>query len=131
MSNSGLVKGFDSESLVIWIENRILIFRINEKKVEKDIKFDAPIIGTYQCDPNISTALPLFLDLKLWNEKMVLMAEKELQIVDLDGKVIRKYGLVRRPTSLQVSDDEAFVADRSGDVYKEKIFATLNGFILE
>lgn len=46
MSNSGLIKGFDSESLVIWIENRILIFRINEKKVEKDIKFDAPIIGT-------------------------------------------------------------------------------------
>ena len=130
MSNSGLVKGFDSESLVIWIENRILIFRINERQVEKDIKFDAPIIGTYSWDRNISTALSLFLDLKLWNEKMVLMAEKELQIVDLDGKVIRKYGLVRRPTSLQVSDDEAFVADRSGDVYKEKIFATLNGFIL-
>ena len=52
---------------------------------------------------------------------MVLMAEKELQIVDLDGKVIRKYALVRRPTSLQVLNDEAFVADRSGDVYKEKI----------
>ena len=46
MSNSGLIKGFDSESLVIWIESRILIFRINVKKVEKDIKFDAPIIGT-------------------------------------------------------------------------------------
>ena len=46
MSNSGLVKGFDSESLVIWIENRILIFRINERQVEKDIKFDASIIGT-------------------------------------------------------------------------------------
>jgi len=101
MSNSGLIKGFDSESLVIWIESRILIFRINEKKVEKDIKFDAPII-----------------DLKLWNDQMVLMAEKELQIVDLDGKVIRKYALVRRPTSLQVLNDEAFVADRSGDVYK-------------
>ena len=53
---------------------------------------------------------------------MVLMAEKELQIVDLDGKVIRKYALVRRPTSMQVQNDEAFVADRSGDVYKEKIF---------
>ena len=53
---------------------------------------------------------------------MVLMAEKELQVVDLEGKVIRKYALVRRPTSLQVLNDEAFVADRSGDVYKEKIF---------
>ena len=63
-----------------------------------------------------------FLDLRLWNERMVLMAEKELQIVDLDGTVIRKYGLVRRPTSLQVLGDEAFVADRSGDVYQEKIF---------
>ena len=52
---------------------------------------------------------------------MALMAEKELQIVDLEGKVIRKYALVRRPTSLQVLNDEAFVADRSGDVYKEKI----------
>ena len=60
MSNSGLVKGFDSESLVIWIENRILIFRINERQVEKDIKFDAPIIGTYPWDRNISTALSLF-----------------------------------------------------------------------
>lgn len=60
--------------------------------------------------------------MKLWNEQMVLMAEKELQVVDLDGKVIRKYALVRRPTSLQVLNDEAFVADRSGDVYKEKIF---------
>ena len=45
MSNSGLIKGFDSDSLIIWIENRILIFRINEKKVEKEIKFDASIIG--------------------------------------------------------------------------------------
>ena len=52
---------------------------------------------------------------------MALMAEKELQIVDLEGKVIRKYALVRRPTSLQVLNDEAFVADRSGDVYKEKV----------
>jgi len=64
MSNSGLIEGFDSESLIIWIENRILIFRINEKKVEKDIKFDAPII-----------------DLKLWNEKMVLMAEKDYKLL--------------------------------------------------
>ena len=51
----------------------------------------------------------------------MLMAEKELKVIDSDGQLIRKYDLVRRPTSLQVLDDEAFVADRSGDVYKERI----------
>jgi len=100
MSNSGLIE-FDSESVIIWIGNRIILFRIDSKKIEKDITFDAPTI-----------------DLKLWNGNLVLIAEKQLKLVDLQGKLIRKYELVRRPTSMQILGDEVFVADRSGDVYK-------------
>ena len=110
---------WEENLLICWIQKRIIIFDISISKVKFQYDFEGPILGQ---SISFFDELTRCLDLKLWQNHLVIMIEKKLKIVkfNIEGppETIYEFILNRRPTSLKVIENTAFVADRSGDAYQ-------------
>ena len=63
--------------------------------------------------------LSIYSDLKVWNEKIIILVDKSLRICSFPELTQEKiYNLIRRPSCCKVFKNECFIADKSGDVYK-------------